>query len=138
MQHSREEAVKMGNAYIGLEHIFLGIVDDIDNNAVQILRNLDLDIEAFRQKLEASIKTNNTVLGNADNLPLTKQAERALKFTYIVAKDFNSEQVASEHLMLAILHDDNNIVAQRLEYSIPDEYRPVSTDDTEPPPRPMR
>ena len=116
MQHSREEAVKMGNAYIGLEHIFLGIVDDIDSNAVQILRNLDLDIEAFRQKLEASIKTSNTVLGNTDNLPLTKQAERALKFTYIVAKDFNSEQVASEHLMLAILHDDNNIVSQRLEY----------------------
>ena len=116
MQHSREEAVKMGNAYIGLEHIFLGIVDDIDSNAVQILRNLDLDIEAFRQKLEASIKTNNTVFGNANNLPLTKQAERALKFTYIVAKDFNSEQVASEHLMLAILHDDNNIVSQRLEY----------------------
>ena len=64
MQHSREEAVKMGNAYIGLEHIFLGIVDDTDNNAVQILHNLELDIEAFRQKLEASIKTNNTVLGN--------------------------------------------------------------------------
>ncbi len=116
MQHSLEEAVKMGNAYIGLEHIFLGIADDTDSNAVQILKNLELDIEAFRQKLEASIKTNGTVLGNTDNLPLTKQAERALKFTYIVAKDFNSEQVASEHLMLAILHDDNNIVSQRLEY----------------------
>ncbi len=116
MQHSREEAVNMGNPYIGLEHIFLGIVNDKDSNAVQILKNLDLDIEAFKQKLEASIKTNNVVLGNANNLPLTKQAERALKFTYIVAKDFNCEQVASEHLMLAILHDDNNIVSQRLEY----------------------
>ena len=116
MQHSREEAVNMGNPYIGLEHIFLGIVNDKDSNAVQILKNLNLDIEAFKQKLEASIKTNNVVLGNANNLPLTKQAERALKFTYIVAKDFNCEQVASEHLMLAILHDDNNIVSQRLEY----------------------
>ena len=47
---------------------------------------------------------------------MTKQAERAIKFTYIVAKDFNSEQVSSEHLMLAILHDDNNIISQRLEY----------------------
>ena len=116
MQHSREEAVKMGNPYIGLEHIFLGIVDDDASNAVQILKNLDLDVAAFRQKLEASIKTNGATTGNADNLPLTKQAERALKFTYIVAKDFNSELVASEHLMLAILHDDNNIVSQRLEY----------------------
>ena len=116
MQYSREEAVRMGNPYIGLEHIFLGIADDRASNAVQILKNLELDIEAFRLKLEASIKTNNTVLGNTDNLPLTKQAERALKFTYIVAKDFNCQEVASEHLMLAILHDDNNIVSQRLEY----------------------
>ena len=116
MFHSHEEAVKMGNPYIGLEHIFLGIVDDNDSNAVHILRSLELDIDAFRSKLEASIKTNNVVLGSKDNLPLTKQAERALKFTYIVAKDFNSEQVASEHLMLAILHDDNNIISQRLEY----------------------
>ena len=118
MLHSREEAVKMGNPYIGLEHIFLGIVDDNDSNAVQILRNLELDIEAFRQKLESSIKTNNIIMGSTNNMPLTKQAERALKFTYIVAKDFNSEQVASEHLMLAILHDDNNIVSQRLEYEV--------------------
>ena len=116
MLHSREEAVKMGSPFIGLEHIFLGIVDDSDSNAVQILRNLELDVEAFRQKLEASIKTNTVVLGSPSNMPLTKQAERALKFTYIVAKDFNSEKVASEHLMLAILHDDNSIVSQRLEY----------------------
>ena len=115
MQFSRKEAAKMGNPYIGLEHIFLGIADDDDSNAVQILKNLELDIKAFRMKLEASIKTN-TVIGTANNLPLTKQAERALKFTYIVAKDFNCHEVASEHLMLAILHDDNNIVSQRLEY----------------------
>ena len=116
MQFSRNEAVKMGNPYIGLEHIFLGIMDDKASNAVQILKNLKLDIEAFRQKLEASIKTTNVVLDNPDSLPLTKQAERALKYTNIVAMDFHSELVASEHLMLAILHDDNNIVSQRLEY----------------------
>lgn len=116
MVHSHDEAIKMGNQYIGLEHIFLGIIDDDNSNAVQILRMLNLDIEAFRQKLEASIKTGSVITGNTDNLPLTKQAERALKFTYIVAKDFNSDQVASEHLMLAILHDDNNIISQRLEY----------------------
>lgn len=116
MFHSHEEAVKMGNPYIGLEHLFLGIIDDNDCNAVKILRALKLDIEAFKQKLVASIKTNNTVPNKNDNIPLTKQMERALKFTYIVAKEFNSEQVNSEHLMLVILHDDNNIVSQRLEY----------------------
>lgn len=115
MLNSRKEAVKMGNQYIGLEHIFLGIIDDNDSNAVQILRNLNLDVEAFRQKIEAAIKNNNIAI-DSNNLPLTKQAERALKFTYLMAKNYNSEEVASEHLMLAILHDDNNIISQRLDY----------------------
>ena len=117
MFHSQEEAVKMGSPHIGLEHIFLGITDDNGSNAVRILGDLGVDIEAFRLKLEASIKSNTANnCRKAAELPLTKQAERAIKFTYIVAKDFNSEQVSSEHLMLAILHDDNNIISQRLEY----------------------
>lgn len=112
--HSHEEAVKMGSSYIGLEHIFLGIIDDEDSNAVQILKNMGLDLYVFRKKLEASITFTSG--SNNANIPLTKQAERALKFTYIVAKEYNCEMVSSEHLMLAILHDDNNIISQRLEY----------------------
>ena len=116
MFRSHEEAVKLGNSYIGLEHIFLGIIDGKDNNVTNILDDLKLDIEAFKQKLVASIKSNIIEKNNADNIPLTKQTERALKFTYIVAKEFNCEYIDPEHLMLAILHDDNNIVSQRLEY----------------------
>lgn len=116
MFRSHEEAVKLGNSYIGLEHLFLGIIDGKDNNVTNILDELKLDIEAFKQKLIASIKSNIVEKNNTDNIPLTKQTERALKFTYIVAKEFNCELVDPEHLMLAILHDDNNIVSQRLEY----------------------
>lgn len=116
MFRSHEEAVRLGNSYIGLEHIFLGIIDGKDNNVTNILDELKLDIEAFKQKLVASIKSNIIEKSNTDNIPLTKQTERALKFTYIVAKEFNCEFIDPEHLMLAILHDDNNIVSQRLEY----------------------
>ncbi len=116
MFRSHEEAVRLGNSYIGLEHIFLGIIDGKDNNVTNILDDLKLDIEAFKQKLVASIKSNINDKSNSDNIPLTKQTERALKFTYIVAKEFNCEFIDPEHLMLAILHDDNNIVSQRLEY----------------------
>lgn len=116
MFRSHEEAVKLGNSYIGLEHLFLGIIDGKDNGVTNILDELKLDIEAFKQKLVASIKSNIVQKNNTDNIPLTKQTERALKFTYIVAKEFNCEYVNPEHLMLAILHDDNNIVSQRLEY----------------------
>ena len=116
MFRSHEEAVRLGNSYIGLEHVFLGIIDGKDNNVTSILDELKLDIEAFKQKLVASIKSNIVEKNNTDNIPLTKQTERALKFTYIVAKEFNCEFIDPEHLMLAILHDDNNIVSQRLEY----------------------
>ncbi len=116
MFRSHEEAVRLGNSYIGLEHVFLGIIDGKDNNVTNILDELKLDIEAFKQKLVASIKSNINDKSNSDNIPLTKQTERALKFTYIVAKEFNCELIDPEHLMLAILHDDNNIVSQRLEY----------------------
>ena len=116
MFRSHEEAVKLGNSYIGLEHLFLGIIDGKDNDVTNILDELKLDIEAFKQKLIASIKSNIVQKNNTDNIPLTKQTERALKFTYIVAKEFNCEFVDPEHLMLAILHDDNNIVSQRLEF----------------------
>ena len=116
MFRSHEEAVKLGNSYIGLEHIFLGIIDGKDNNVTNILDELKLDIEVFKQKLVASIKSNIVEKNNTDNIPLTKQTERALKFTYIVAKEFNCDEIDPEHLMLAILHDDNNIVSQRLEY----------------------
>ena len=90
MNYSHNEAVRLGNPYIGLEHLFLGIVSNKESNAVQILKKLNLDIEVFKQKLEASVKINNT-LNQVDNLPLTKQTERALKFTYILAKEFNKD-----------------------------------------------
>ena len=116
MTYSHSEAVRLGNAYIGLEHLFLGMLKDGGSCALQILINLNLNIEVFQKKLEASVKVTNMVKEAPDNLPLTKQAERVLKYTYIVAKEFRSDMVRSEHLMLAILHEKNNIISQNLEF----------------------
>ena len=116
MSHSHKEALRLGNAYIGLEHLFLGMLKEGGSCAIQILVNLNLNIEIFQQKLEASIKVVNPAKSSNENLPLTKQAERVLKYSYIIAKEFRSELVRSEHLMLAILHERNNIISQNLEF----------------------
>ena len=116
MALSHSEAVRLGNPYIGLEHLFLGLVKDGGSCAIQLLNNLNLNIEIFQQKLEASIRVVNPMKPVGDNLPLTKQAERVLKYTYIIAKEFRSDMVRSEHLMLAILHERNNIISQNLEF----------------------
>ena len=116
MSFSHSEAQRMGNAYIGLEHLFLGMLKDGGSSAIQMLINLNLNIEIFKQKLEASIRSVASDRPVGENLPLTKQAERVLKYTYIIAKEFRSEMVRSEYLMLAILHERNNIISQNLEF----------------------
>ena len=113
---SHDEAKRLGNVYVGLEHLFLGMLHEGGSCAIKILENLNLNLEIFTKKLEASIKTSNPVQNPLTAIPLTKQAERVLKFTYIIAKEFHSEIVHSEHLMLAILHEKNNIISQNLEF----------------------
>ncbi|MBQ0130050.1 MAG: ATP-dependent Clp protease ATP-binding subunit [bacterium] len=113
---SHDEAKRLGNVYVGLEHLFLGMLREGGSCAIKILENLNLNLEIFTKKLEASVKTSNPVQDSMTAIPLTKQAERVLKFTYIIAKEFHSEIVHSEHLMLAILHEKNNIISQNLEF----------------------
>ena len=116
MSLSHEEAKRLGNAYVGLEHLFLGMLKEGGSISIKMLENLNLNMEVFTKKLEASVRTANPYPNNNLALPLTKQAERVLKFTYIIAKEFRSEIVRSEHLMLAILHEKNNIISQNLEF----------------------
>lgn len=109
---SREEAVRLGNDYIGLEHLLLGIIREGEGLAIKILRNLGVDISELRKKIESAVATNKEKTANPENLPLIKQAERALKITYLEAKWFNSELIGTEHLLLAILKDENNLVTK--------------------------
>jgi ATP-dependent Clp protease ATP-binding subunit ClpC len=110
--YSREEAQRLGNDYIGLEHLVLGIIREGEGLAVKILRNLGADLREIRQKIEMSVASHKERPSGAENIPLIKQAERALKITYLEAKVFNSELIGTEHLLLAILKDENNLVTK--------------------------
>jgi ATP-dependent Clp protease ATP-binding subunit ClpC len=111
---SREEAVRLGNDYIGLEHLLLGIIREGEGLAIKILNTLSVDLNEVRRKIESAVASNKEKPSNPDNLPLIKQAERALKITYLEAKWFNSELIGTEHLLLAILKDENNLVTKLL------------------------
>jgi ATP-dependent Clp protease ATP-binding subunit ClpC len=110
--YSREEAQRLGNDYIGLEHLMLGIIREGSGLAIKILRNLQMDVPELKKKLELSIVKHKERPPDAENLPLIKQAERALKITYLEAKVFSSELIGTEHLLLAILKDENNLVTK--------------------------
>ncbi|MEI6436177.1 MAG: ATP-dependent Clp protease ATP-binding subunit [Bacteroidota bacterium] len=110
--YSREEAQRLGNDYIGLEHLMLGIVREGTGLAIRILRNLRVDLTDLKKKIELAVDSHKGKNLDAENLPLIKQAERALKITYLEAKLFNSELIGTEHLLLSILKDENNLVTK--------------------------
>ncbi len=111
---SREEALRLGNDYIGVEHLALGILREGEGMAIHIIVSFGLDLSEFKRIIELSIVRNSTPPRSFENIPLVKQAERALKLTYLEAKLFNSEMIGTEHLLLAILKDEDNIVTKTL------------------------
>jgi ATP-dependent Clp protease ATP-binding subunit ClpC len=113
LSYSREEAIRLGNDYIGLEHLLLGIIREGEGMAIQILNYFGVDLARVRKEIEIAIaNTDYGKIKSTDNIPLIKQAERALKITYLEAKLFNSDLIGTEHLLLAILKDNDNIVTK--------------------------
>ncbi len=110
---SREEAIRLGHDYIGTEHLLLGVIKEGEGIAVKILRNLGVDLFKLKKAIEDTVRTSGGTL-TIGNIPLTKQAEKVLKITYLEAKLFKSDVIGTEHLLLSLLRDDDNIAAQIL------------------------
>ncbi|MDD8016857.1 MAG: ATP-dependent Clp protease ATP-binding subunit [Bacteroidota bacterium] len=110
---SREEALRLGHDYIGTEHLLLGIIREGEGIAVKILRNLGGDLYKLKKAVEDTVRTSGGTL-TIGNIPLTKQAEKVLKITYLEAKLYKSDVIGTEHLLLSLLRDDDNIAAQIL------------------------
>jgi ATP-dependent Clp protease ATP-binding subunit ClpC len=113
--YSKEEAIRLGNSHISPEHLFLGILRDGEGVAVEILINQGIDLMVLKGSLEKSIKVESPVTV-ADNevIPLLRSTERILKLVYLEAKALKSSTIESEHLLLAILKDENALVTRFL------------------------
>lgn len=110
---SRDEALRLGHDYIGTEHLLLGIIRDGEGIAVKLLKNLDIDLYKLKKGIEDTVRSSATTL-TMGNIPLTKQAEKVLKITYLEAKLYKATQIGTEHLLLSLLRDEENIAAQIL------------------------
>ncbi|SKB35527.1 ATP-dependent Clp protease ATP-binding subunit ClpC [Salegentibacter holothuriorum] len=109
--YSKEEALRLGHDFIGTEHLMLGLLRDGDGKAIDILNALDIDLSHLRRKVEILSPANpeSTVISNEKrNLHLTRQAERALKTTFLEAKLFQSSNINTAHLLLCILRNEND------------------------------
>ena len=112
---SREEALRLGHDYIGIEHLMLGLIREGEGLAIKVLRSLDGNISELRKSLESAIKDKKASQPyNIGSLPLTKQAEKVLKVTFLEAKLLNSDVIGTEHLLLSILKNKDNIATKIL------------------------
>ncbi len=110
---SREEAIRLGHDYIGTEHLLLGIIREGEGIAIKIFKNLGAEATKIKKTIEDTVRQAGGTL-TVGNIPLTKQAEKVLKITYLEAKLFKSEVIGTEHLLLSILREDDNLAAQIL------------------------
>jgi len=112
---SREEALRLGNDFIGTEHLLLGLIRDGENLAIKILKQLNVDLYELRREIELAVKDKSGKnIANINSLPLTKQAEKVIRVTVLEAKSLKSPLVETEHLLLSILKNKENIATQIL------------------------
>jgi ATP-dependent Clp protease ATP-binding subunit ClpC len=139
ISYSREEALRLGNDFIGVEHLLLGLIREGDGRAIQILNEFHLDLKQIRQEVELLLVKNSKKPALAlTNIPLVKQAEKVLKITYLEAKLFKSPMIGTEHLLLSILKDEDNVACRILNKygviydNVKDELETMTEERTSP------
>jgi ATP-dependent Clp protease ATP-binding subunit ClpC len=105
---SRDEAERLGNDYIGTEHLLLGLIREGDNTAVRILKSFKVDIQEMRSDIERSVKSDK---GPRQALPLNANAEQTIHGAVSEAKTSKSKKVEPQHLILSILNNSNTAPA---------------------------
>jgi ATP-dependent Clp protease ATP-binding subunit ClpC len=113
IRFSKEEAMRLGHDYIGTEHLLLGIIKEGEGIAVKILKNIGVDLEKLKQRLEEASGPAGGMM-TLGNLPLSKRAEKVLKVTYLEAKNFKSDIIGTEHLLLSLLKEKEGLASQVL------------------------
>ena len=137
LSHSKDEALRLGHDFIGTEHLLLGILKDGSGKAISILDQLDIDLDHLRRKVEILSPSNTEGLSSNDkkNLRLTRQAERAIKTTFLEAKLFQSTTINTAHLLLCILRNENDPTTRlmqkiKVDYdTVKEQFKSMITQD---------
>ena len=135
--YSKEEALRLGHDFIGTEHLLLGMLRDGGGKAISILNSLEIDLDYLRKKVEILSPPNpinDFDLNHKKNLHLTRQAERALKTTFLEAKLFQGKSINTAHLLLCILRNENDpttklLIKLQLDYeTVKEQFKYMLTE----------
>ncbi|MDZ7270615.1 MAG: ATP-dependent Clp protease ATP-binding subunit [candidate division KSB1 bacterium] len=113
IQLARDEARRLGHDHIGAEHLLLGLIREGEGLAVTILQRLGCDLDEIRTAVEDALGVTGetTTYGN---IPFTRRAEKVLKMAYNEAERYRSDIIGTEHLLLALVKEREDIASQVL------------------------
>ena len=108
IRFSREEALRLGHDAISIGHLLLGVLRRGEGLGIDILNSLNVNFKKLKKDVESEMGTSPIVLVTMNSMPLSKNAEKVLKVTYLESRLYKSEKIGSEHLILSILRDEDN------------------------------
>lgn len=114
---SKEEAIRLQSGSIKPEHLLLGIIKNGKGCALEILDSLNVNIQDMKEYIESKISVSGSECGNntdMSNIEISINTARILRFTKLEARTFKSV-ADTEHLLLGILKEKNNLAADILE-----------------------
>jgi hypothetical protein len=111
---AREESAKLNHEYVGTEHILLGIIREGEGAAVTVMENLNVDLDAIRQKLLETVKKGQPAERERTDLPYTSRAKKVLELAMSEARELGHKYIGTEHLLLGLLREEKGIAAQVL------------------------
>ena len=114
--NGRDEAIRLRSQHIGVEHLFLGILREKDCYAMKILHGANIDTAGIRQRIEKALEqiTGATHYSADDDVPFTKQTETLMRIAFLTSKEFKSAEVKTEHILMAMLRSNDNIICRLL------------------------
>ena len=121
LSYSGEEALRLGNDYVGVEHLLLGILRDADCGAIKVLKHFDINLKKVKKNIELAIRSDNPPLSSADatdfmnKQPVNKQLEKIIKYAFLLSKSYHSSVIKTEHFLLAILKEKENVASMYLD-----------------------
>jgi len=112
--YSKEEALRLNNDYIGPEHLMLGLIRDGESRVIDVLRRkFYVNIPSIKEVLERTVRGSGARLLSTD-IALNKQSTTIMRLAVLEARLLKSEESDAEHMLLAILKQNDNTVARVL------------------------
>ncbi len=112
LMFSSQEAERLGNNYIGPEHLLLGILRNGTGKAIDILNISHINLSKIKQIIESQIRTDMEPTG--EEIPSLKSTNRIKKIMELETRSMSAETADTEHLLLALLKEKNNLAGDIL------------------------